>query len=182
MSLRRGLQLQGIRFGFGAVMAMSALAVVQPKLAYAWPANVANCTANMVLTQGNTLSFGAIVGSVGGGTVTVSTSSALVAVGVTAAGGTVSAATFTGTDPGINPNPPAGCTVRSIIVTVGTATLTGPGANMTVNAMTDSVTESGTGLWDYKTVPISVGGTLNVNGNQMAGSYSGTYTITITYQ
>ena len=112
----------------------------------------------------------------------MSTASGIIAVGVTAAGGTVSAATFSGTDPGINPNPPAGCTTRTITVTVGNAILTGPGSDMTVNAMTDSVTESGTGLWDYKTVPIYVGGTLNVNGNQAMGSYSGIFTITIAYQ
>jgi hypothetical protein len=156
--------------------------VLAPAPSYAWPANGGNCTANMVLTAGQTLSFGSIIGSAGGGSVTVTTAGGISAIGVTPAGGTVQPATFTGTDPGINANPPAGCTTRTVTVTVGNATLTGPGTSMTVNAMTDSVTESGTGLWNYKTTPIYVGGTLNVNGSQAVGPYSGTFTITIVYQ
>jgi hypothetical protein len=167
--------------GVGAFLAA---VVVRPAVVHAWPANDANCTANMVLSAGNSLNFGAIVGSAGGGSVTVTTGSTISSsIGVTPAGGTVSAATISGTDTGVNANPPTGCTTKSLTVTVGGATLTamGTGMTMTVNAMTDSVTESGTGLWDYKTTPISIGGTLNVNPNQDGGNYSGTFTVTITY-
>lgn len=182
MVCSRDLRVQGFRLFFGVIVALLAVIAMRPNVAHAWATNGANCTANMVLTAGQTLSFGAIIGSLGGGTVTVSTAGGISAAGVTPVGGTVTAATFSGDDPGVNPNPPTGCITRTVTVTVGTATLTGPGLNMTVNAMTDSVTQGGTGLWNYKTTPISVGGTLLVNGSQTAGSYSGTFTITIVYQ
>lgn len=183
MSRRRGSRLQGIRPILGALMVLMAAMSLQPNVAHAWPVNAQQCTTNIVLTAGQTLSFGAIIGSAAGGTVIVSTASGIMAAGVTPVGGTVSAATFTGTDVGVN-EPITGCTARSVTVTVGNAILTGPGTDMTVTTMINSVTESGTGpfFWDYKTVPIYVGGTLNVNGNQMTGSYSGTFAITITYQ
>ncbi len=181
MACSRDLRAQGFRFFFGVIMALLAVIAMRPNVAHAWSANGANCTANMVLTAGQTLSFGTIIGSPGGGTVIVSTASGITAAGVTPAGGTVTAATFSGDDPGVNPNPPTGCTTRTVTVTVGTATLTGPGT-MLVDAMTDSVTESGTGLWNYKTTPIYVGGTLNISAGQQVGSYSGTFTITIVYQ
>ncbi len=182
MACSRDMRVQGFRLFFGVIMALLAVIAMRPNVAHAWAANGANCTANMVLTAGQTLSFGAIIGSAGGGTVTVSTAGGISAAGVTPVGGTVTAATFSGDDPGVNPSPPTGCTTRSVTVTAGTATLTGPGTSMTVDAMTDSVTESGTNLWNYRTTPIYVGGTLNVNGNQATGSYSGTFTITIVYQ
>ncbi len=182
MSRCRDLRSQGFRLFFGVIMTLAAVAM-RPEVAHAWATNGANCTSFIVLTAGQTLSFGSIIGSAGGGTVTVSTASGITATGVTSVGGTVTAATFTGTDPGVNPSPPTGCTTRTVTVDVaGGATLIGPGTNMTVSAMTDSVTENGTGLWDYRSVPIYVGGTLNVNASQATGSYSGTFTITITYQ
>lgn len=182
MSRGRGLRLLGFRLLFGLVVALATAVAMRPDVAHAvWPVNAQQCTTNMVLTAGQSLNFGKIIGSVGGGTVTVSTAGGITASGVTPTGGTVTAATFTGTDPGVN-EPVNGCTAWTVTVVVGTATLTGPGTSMTVNVMTDSVTENGIGLWDYNTVPIYVGGTLNVNGNQVAGSYTGTYSITITYQ
>lgn len=179
MVCSRDLRVQGFRLFFGVIVALLAVIAMRPNVAHAWPANAIQCTNNMVLTAGQTLSFGAIVPN-SSGSVTVSTAGIRTSTGPTLVGGTIAQASFTGTDTGIKTGDT--CITQTVTVNVSTATLTGPGPSMTVNAMTDSVTDNGTGLWDYNTTPIYVGGTLNISAGQVAGSYSGTFTITIVYQ
>ena len=60
------------------------------------------------------------------------------------------------------------------------ATLTGPGADMTVDSFNHDrgATPTLTGGADT----ISIGATLNINPAQLAGGYTGTYTVTVEYQ
>ena len=50
---------------------------------------------------------------------------------------------------------------------------------MTVNAFAS--TPSGTGTLTLGTATVNVGATLNVAANQTAGSYTGTYPVTVNY-
>jgi hypothetical protein len=60
-----------------------------------------------------------------------------------------------------------------------TATITSGVNTMTVNAFTS--TPSGTGTLVAGTATVNVGATLNVAANQVAGSYTGTYPVTVNY-
>ncbi len=58
-----------------------------------------------------------------------------------------------------------------------TVSLTGPGSAMTV-----TLTDPGAGTLTGGTDTFNVGGTLAVGASQTAGSYSGTYTVSVNYQ
>lgn len=136
----------------------------------------------VVPVQQTQLSFGSIIAGTVDGTITVDTTGAITSyTNVTPAGGIVSAASFLGDDSGGGgPNGQNGCQNRSLVnVVVTDAILSGPGPSMTVTGMTPSIVS---GTWAYRTVPLTVGGTLNINANQTSGSYSGTYSITVYYQ
>ena len=147
----------------------------------ACPPNPINCDANLVITPSPTLTlqFGSFTAGTGG-TVVIDTASGRIATGgvVLLTGGTAGAASFTMS------TVPYNCNGRALpIVTAGpTATLThttSPGVTMTVDTF---VTNPAAGGAFDDTVPLTVGATLNVNASQQAGSYQGTYDLTVTFQ
>ena len=60
-------------------------------------------------------------------------------------------------------------------------TLTGPGAAMTVNNFTRYPLANASTLNASGTMTLKVGASLNVNAAQAAGTYNGTYTLTVSY-
>ena len=147
----------------------------------ACPPSPTNCDASLVITPSatQTLQFGSFTAGTGG-TVIVDTASARTATGgvILLTSSTFGAASFTMS------TVPYNCNGRALaIVTAGpTATLTHttlPGVTMTVNTF---VTNPAAGGAFDDTVPMTVGATLNVNASQAAGSYSGTYDLTVTFQ
>lgn len=125
--------------------------------------------APIAITQDTALAFGNIGPSATAGTVTISLASAKsVTGGVTDLGGTSAAGAFTVT----------GASGATYSVTVpASVTLTGAGDDMSA-----SLTNDGGGTLTGGTDTFNVGGTLSVGANQAAGSYSGTYTVSVNYQ
>lgn len=74
-------------------------------------------------------------------------------------------------------NPSTGIT----ITLPSSATLTGPGAAMTVNNFTGYPSSTSATLGSSGTLTLNVGAQLVVNPAQAAGTYSGTYTLTVSY-
>ena len=122
----------------------------------------------IAIAAGTALNFGTLAGNASGGTVVV-----------TAAGGR----TTTGT-----------VVVTSGAFSAGSFTVTGTGAatfgvsypasfNVVsgANTMAVLVTGAATGTLAAGTVSLPVGGTLTVGANQVAGSYTGTYVMTVEY-
>ena len=169
---------------FLVVIAVTCVALIQTDDVFAWVVNKGQCRQNLVLTPGSSLRFGNVINS-GGGSITVqpaispSPSYSM----VTPASGSVSAASFAGSEPGANtPGETTGCPTLAVEVDVsGGVTLTGPGGATMTATLTDSVTQSGTGFWNFYTTDLYVGGTLTVNAGQIGGSYSGTFSITVNY-
>jgi len=147
----------------------------------ACPANPANCDANLVLSRTVSLQFGSIAAPTAGtGDVIVDTAGTRTATGtvVLLPGATVSAASFSMSTGLYN------CTARNLVtVTAGpSATLvhsTSPANTMTVDTFT-TIPVAGN-IFD-PTIPLQVGATLHVNPLQLSGSYSGSYTVTVTFQ
>ncbi|MFQ5775254.1 MAG: DUF4402 domain-containing protein [Kiloniellaceae bacterium] len=121
-----------------------------------------------ISSTGN-LDFGKVVPTGTAGTVTVTPAGVRSSVNVDLLGGTVSAASFSVT--GENGQAYA-------ISLPSSATLTGPGANMTVDTFTDdNPTPSLPGGSDT----FNVGATLHVGATQAAGVYSGSFAVTVNY-
>jgi len=153
----------------GAVMA-AALLSGQAQAANSVSAGASvEIAAPIAVTQDTALAFGNIGPSAAAGTVIVSLAGAQsVTGGVTALGGTVAAGAFTVT----------GASGATYSVTIpGTVSLTGPGTAMEV-----TLTDPGSGTLTGGTDTFNVGGSLAVGANQTAGSYSGTYTVSVNYQ
>lgn len=74
-----------------------------------------------------------------------------------------------------NPNAPVTITLPS------SATLAGPGMAMTVNNFTRFPSAENSTLNASGTMTLKVGASLNVNAAQAAGTYNGTYTVTVSY-
>jgi len=68
----------------------------------------------------------------------------------------------------------------SITLPGSAVTLTSGANNMTVDTFTS--TPAGTGTLSSGTLNVTVGATLHVGANQVAGSYTGSYTFTVAYQ
>jgi Domain of unknown function (DUF4402) len=122
------------------------------------------------------LEFGSLIPSATAGTaiINASTDTRSVAGGVIGAGGaTPKAAHFTA----------AGVfNVIALITLPGSITLTRGGGTETMTV--DTITSNGPTLRLFPgsaTIDVSVGGRLNVGANQVAGSYSGTFNVTVIY-
>ncbi len=119
------------------------------------------------------LNFGIVAASTAGGTVTVGASAAAVpvATGVTRISGGA-AASFRVTQ---------ATNGQVIALSVGSPTpLTGPGANIALSALTlsnNTITFNSASLQN-----VYVGGTISLNPNQTAGTYTGTFNVTADYQ
>lgn len=125
--------------------------------------------APVAITQTTALAFGNIGPSAAAGSVTVSLAGAKsVTGGVSDLGGSHAAGAFSVT----------GASGATYSVTIdGTVSLTGPGT-----AMTATLTNDGGGSLTGGTDTFNVGATLAVGANQTAGSYSGSYTVSVDYQ
>ncbi|GAB3477663.1 DUF4402 domain-containing protein [Polaromonas eurypsychrophila] len=157
------------RFSF-----LAAAVAVTSALSFSALAATATGTANatvltpIAISAGTALNFGTLAGNATGGTVIVT------AAGVRTPTGSV--------------------VVTGAAFTAGTFTVTGTGAstfavtypasfNVTSGANTMGVVVTGAAIGTLSggTVSLPVGGTLTVGGNQAAGSYTGTYTMTVEY-
>jgi Domain of unknown function (DUF4402) len=124
------------------------------------------------LTNNAALSFGDLAVGAVGGTVTIDPAGVRTTVGVTGLGSAgYGAAQFTILIPAQNPN--------YTILQPPNTQLTGPGAPMAVDTFTSNPTFGG---HTSHGVPesIFIGATLHVGANQAAGSYSGTFLLTVT--
>ncbi|MGA3287283.1 MAG: DUF4402 domain-containing protein [Bacteroidota bacterium] len=123
--------------------------------------------------SGNNLSFGNIVASVAGGTVVVDPSGtpSYSGVSVPSTPGTITAAAFSVTGS-------AGLTYA--ITLPGSATLNSGGNSMTLGTFTSSPSATGT-LDGSGAQALTVGATLTVGASQAAGTYTGTFSVTVAY-
>jgi hypothetical protein len=126
------------------------------------------------ITAGTALNFGDVVPSAAAGTVTVTPA------GVRSSAGGASLGNSTGVAAGaFTVNGQANATY-SITLPGAPVTVTSGGNTMTVDTFTSN--PAGTGnLGAGGSQALAVGANLNVGANQAAGSYTGTYTVTVTY-
>ncbi|MBK7710429.1 MAG: DUF4402 domain-containing protein [Bacteroidales bacterium] len=138
----------------------------------------ANATATIItpigITNSTDLAFGNVAASATPGTVVITPA------GVRTAGGGATLPAVTGTF-GVATFAVTGLGTSTYAITLpASATLTGtPSGTMTVDAFAS--TPSGTGALTGGTQTITVGGTLNVGAAQAAGSYTGTFSVTVNY-
>lgn len=129
------------------------------------------------VVQTRALDFGRIITTVPGGVVVLSAETAPFTAGSTAGlinGTSYASGQFTVT----------GDSNTGYAITCDTtASLTGPGTAMPLALTTDktSGTTATTTLYALATDEFYVGGTLTVPANQIPGSYSGTYSVTVAY-
>lgn len=139
----------------------------------------ANATASIVpaitISKVSDLQFGLIVAG-SGGTVTVGTDSSRTVsgpAGLTNASYPVSAASFTVT---------GGANLTYTVSLPTSTTLTGPSsATMTVNSFTSNPSGTGT-IGAGGTSTLNVGAAMTVGSSQTAGSYTGSFSVTVNYQ
>jgi hypothetical protein len=126
---------------------------------------------DVTMTNQAGLAFGSLISGSTTGTVTVSSSGATSTTGgVIAFGGGSAPASFSiSIDKGYN---------NYTIQLPGTANLTGPGVSMVVNSF-ESTPGSGSHSRTTQFVVMKVGATLSVPANQVAGSYNGTFQVTV---
>jgi hypothetical protein len=130
----------------------------------------ATIAAPIGISANNSLEFGSILASGSTGTVTISAAGARTVSNVTELGGTLQAASFDVTGDGTS--------TYSVSFTDGS--LTGPGTAMSINTFTHDA--GGTPTLSGGTDSFNVGANLDVGASQTAGSYTGTFTVTVDYQ
>lgn len=160
------------------VITAAAMALIITPAAFAQSSSTDSATANATiiaaiqLANVTSLEFGDIVQDTAAGTVTVDTAGAATTSGLTHLGGE-SAAQFDVT----------GDSSKTFAVTLpanGTVSLAGPGAAMGVDSFTSSC--SSTCALTGGNGSFTVGATLSVAANQVAGSYTGTFDVTVAYE
>lgn len=127
----------------------------------------------MTLTKTADLVFGTVAPTASAGTVVMSAAGARTGSNVvlsSLAAGNAASFTVAG-----NPN-----TTFSVTLPGSAATLTGPGANMSVGTFTSTPSATGT-LNGSGSATLNVGATLSVGASQVAGSYTGSFTVTVNY-
>ncbi|MEO8023128.1 DUF4402 domain-containing protein [Polaromonas sp.] len=153
-----------------AVIATASTLSVSALAATATGTASATVLAPIAIAAGTALNFGTLAGNASGGTVVVTAAGARSTTGtVVVTGAAFSAGAFTVTGTGAS-----------------TFAVTYPGsfnvsANAGANTMAVVVNGAATGTLVGGTVSLPVGGTLTVGANQVAGSYTGTYTMTVEY-
>ena len=144
-------------------------------------ARAASATANstvtilapVTITKTADLVFGTVSAGTTAGTVVMSTAGAR-----SATGGAALSSTATGGTAKFNLT---GNSNSTFSITLPSSTsLTGPGTAMTLNAFTS--TPSSTGTFNGSgSATLAVGGTLSIGANQTAGSYTGSFSVTVDY-
>jgi len=162
----------------GAALVASSLAFACPAAATATTGTgTAAIVTPLTVVNAAPLSFGSVVPGAASGTVTIDafTEARTVAGGVSAAGGTVSAAKFSGLTTSLSH--------LKIDIPNGAITLTrvGGGATMTVDSFALNGNKND---WVASTTVFSfqVGAVLHVGANQLAGTYNGTFNVTVNYR
>ena len=145
--------------------------------AFAATSATANATANIVtaisITKSVDLQFGNIVSSVGASTVILSTAGVRTGTAIMSTGGTgATAASFAVTGD-------AGSTYAITLPTTATLTTTPGAETMTVDSFGSN--PSGVGTLTSGSQNLLVGATLHVGAGQVAGSYSGTFDVSVAY-
>jgi len=163
-----------------AVVLVSPLWAAAPTCGTPPCGSATSCDNALVITQVNTLNFGLLaISPTVSGTVTIAptitgtrTSGGAGGV-VLLPGGAPGAASFSTTTGGKD------CTTIPLVTVsaVELTPLTNAANTMNINPYTTSPIGG-----DNYLITFYVGGTLNVNANQAAGDYAGTYTLTITFQ
>lgn len=158
----------------GGVIAIAAMGAFAPAYAATGTGNASvEILQAITVTENTALNFGQVTPSASAGTVAVDEASARnCSGGATCVGtGTAAAGAFsiTGT---------SGANVQ--ISLPASASLTGPGTAMT--ATLSSTSTSGAVTLTGGSANFNVAGSLAIGANQVAGSYAGTYTVTVNYQ
>lgn len=134
----------------------------------------AKVLAPIAIAAGANLNFGSVAASAALGTVVITPA------GARSVTGGVGAVTDGANSPTSGVFTVTGAAGIGFSITLpATATITSGVNTMTVNAFTS--TPSGTGTLVAGTATVNVGATLNVAANQVAGSYTGTYPVTVNY-
>jgi hypothetical protein len=165
---------------YSAVMAGTAVLAVSLGATSANAAtDSAEATARIVqaltIVQGSTLNFATIVPTTAAATVSVSTAGARVCGGSLTCSGTTTAASFTATGTG------------GLAITISTDATTSlddgaaGGAPMAVTGIVPSVTSATLSAGATGTATFTVGGTLTVGANQVAGVYDGNFNVNVNY-
>jgi len=129
---------------------------------------------NIAIENVQNLSFGSFVAG-NGGSVTVSTT------GNRSAGGVVLIPSSQGTAAQFTVSGDLNATYTIQLPVNDVVSLTGPGNGMFVNTFTSTPSGAGGQLGAGGSQALSVGGTLNVGSDQAPGSYSGTFSVTVSY-
>lgn len=156
----------------GAALATATLNTGAAQAATASASATAKILAEVTVTKTADLNFGTVViGAVAG--------SASVAPGATTAtcgGGAICSGSAGAANFNIVGTPNELLTIS----VPGTASLTGPGGTLTATLAANA--SSGASLGATGTLPLGVGGSLAVPGNTLAGTYSGTFSVSADYQ
>ncbi len=158
---------------YAALAASMACAPIAARAASATANSTVTILAPVTITKTADLVFGTVAPAATAGTVTMSPADARSATGAVDLSQTVAgnAAKFNMTG---NANSTFSITLPS------STSLTGPGAAMTLNAFTS--TPSATGTFNSSgSATLAVGGTLAIGANQVAGSYTGSFSVTVDY-
>lgn len=138
----------------------------------------ANATANIItpitITKNTDLSFGTFSPGATTGTVLIATAGTR-----TATGGVSLSALDAGGAAGFTVTGDTVATYAITLPTNGTVTITNGANSMAVNDFVSN--PSGTGQLTAGTQNLAVGATLNVGANQAAGSYTGTFSVSVDY-
>ena len=129
---------------------------------------------NIAIENVQNLSFGSFVAG-NGGSVTVSTT------GNRSAGGVVLIPSSQGTAAQFTVSGDLNATYTIQLPVNDVVSLTGPGNGMFVNTFTSTPSGAGGNLGAGGSQALSVGGTLNVGSDQAPGSYSSTFSVTVSY-
>ncbi len=156
--------------------ALAASMVCMPIAAHAASAT-ANSTvtilAPVTITKTADLVFGTVSAGTTAGTVVMSTAGAR-----SVTGGAVLSSTATGNAAAFNLTGNANSTYAITLPT--STTLAGPGTSMTLNTFTSNPSTTGT-FNGSGSATLAVGGTLSIGANQTAGSYTGSFSVTVDY-
>lgn len=124
----------------------------------------------LTATQTQSMNFGRVLPGSVAGVVTLSPAGATTATGASAHG-TANAGGFTITAQASTP----------LIITFGNGTVTNGSNSMTIDTFTSTSTPANNTTDASGNLTLKVGANLNVGANQAAGTYNGTYTVTVSY-
>lgn len=163
---------------FSIVRIAAPFRLVMAVLLFALSVTPAFCyNSSITLANTQSLAFGSFIAG-SGGTVEVSTSGAR-----SVTSGSIVLLNMNPTAHAAAFNVTGDVTVQYLITLpgIGEVSLTGPGAPMAVSSFTSNPATTGT-LNSGGAGTIAVGANLTVGNNQVPGSYSGSFSVTVTYQ